>query len=53
MDGGPRMSPRYCRNCCRHTETDTIPATQIGTYPIPAFRICGYCGWATETEETA
>lgn len=40
-------------NCMRRTEADTIPAQQIGTYPVPAFTVCGYCGWATEIEETA
>lgn len=44
---------RACSNCLRNARTDTIPAQQIGTYPVPAFRICGYCGWATEIEETA
>lgn len=44
---------RHCTNCLRHTETDTIPAQQIGTHPIPAFTVCGYCGWAEEIEETA
>ncbi|MFV8173387.1 hypothetical protein [Mycolicibacterium peregrinum] len=44
---------RHCSNCLRFARTDTIPATQIGTYPVPAFRVCGYCGWAEEIEETA
>lgn len=47
------MAIRYCRNCLRHTTVDVIPAQQIGTYPIPAFRVCGYCGWAETIEETA
>lgn len=44
---------RHCTNCLRFAPVDTIPAQQIGTYPVPAFTVCGYCGWATEIEETA
>ena len=44
------MAIRYCRNCCRSTETDVIPAQQIGTYPVPAFTVCGYCGHCVPEE---
>lgn len=44
---------RHCTNCLRHARIDTIPAQRIGTYPVPAFTVCGFCGWAEEIEETA
>lgn len=43
---------RYCRNCMRHTETDTIPAqtqwvaSMQANVTIPPELICGYCGWS-------
>lgn len=42
-----------CENCRRDTAHDTIPAKTVGTYHVPAFRVCGYCGWTEEIEETA
>lgn len=47
------MTAHNCANCMRRTEADTIPAQQIGNHPIPAFTVCGFCGWCTTIEETA
>lgn len=47
------MTAHNCPNCMRRTEADTIPAQQIGNHPIPAFTVCGSCGWAVPIEETA
>lgn len=41
-----------CENCRRDTLHDTIPAQQIGNHPIPAFTVCGFCGWCVTIEET-
>ncbi|MDG5773933.1 hypothetical protein [Mycolicibacterium fortuitum] len=48
------MAIRYCRNCLRHTETDTIKAVRYGTFTIPAYAVCTYCGYCHGAiEETA
>lgn len=41
----------HCTNCLRFARTDTIPAQKIGTYPVPAFTVCGYCGHCEPIEE--
>lgn len=51
--GDSAMTAHNCPNCMRRTETNTIPAQTVGTYHVPAFTVCTYCGWATEIEETA
>ncbi|MDV7194630.1 hypothetical protein [Mycolicibacterium fortuitum] len=47
------MTAHTCENCRRDTSYDTIPAQQIGNHPIPAYTVCGFCGWAVPIEETA
>lgn len=42
-----------CENCLRDTTHDTIPAQTVGTYHVPAFTVCGFCGWCVPIEETA
>lgn len=44
---------RNCPNCLRHTPTDTVPAQHHQTITIPAYTVCGYCGWSYGFEDNA